>query len=102
SPYVPCLIDKRLERRIVYVKQHLVGMVLGSHDPWLFLEQRSENRVGTCRALGAWHAYSNPDLPARLVQPATVGPHHRHREPHRSTLRYRTRRRSEPNVTLPG
>jgi len=86
----------------VYGEQRRVGMVPGSHDPWLFLEQRSENRVGTCGALGAGHAYSHPDLPARLVQPATVGPHHRHREPHRSTLRHRTRRRSEPNVTLPG
>ncbi len=84
-------------------EQCRVGMLLRRHDPWLFLEQRSENRVSTRGALSPGRAYSNPDLSARLVQAAAVGPHHRHREPQSIDL---TRRNPasgrEPIVTLSG
>ena len=86
-PAVPGGLEKLQQRGIVYGKQRTVRVLFGIHDLGVSLGKRSEDRVSASNHLGAGRAHANENLPTGIVQPAAVAPNHRHRKPHRTTLR---------------
>ena len=72
------------KRPVVDGEQPLVGVQLRGHEP--SARERVEDRVHPRRHLRRGRPQTDPDLRVRLVEPALIAPHDRHRERHRPTL----------------